>query len=1300
MKSFLLVLLLSTVTATTVDRQDVGVEASAAIQGLLQQVRFKVASLLDNGAKREAMNDNEGHAQALIEWVRSKTKANVYEHLEARPSSSVQQQYALYATTTIPANTLLFEIPQDLVMTPTRIEIDDRVQVEWNDDHEYNYGHVTRDHGDTMDVHFDDDSVHSLERSLIEHEAFPVNCGTIQRLVQEILLGDSSKFAPYVNYLKNQPRGQLPADWSEAGQDLLKMLMGYESNKEFALLPPESSFDWLKEDWRVRCGRRGDDVSSLAYYTYVQRSSDQVLVPVLDMLLHSNAPDELNTRTGPIRNGRRPVKVFSSREIQAGEALYASYNQCADCQNKNHIGTPELLREHGFVEDYPQRWILSDENVVSFDLVPETIVGMDGATMKQISVKWIDKRPSRKSFAYMKNQLQRLADFCETELVSLDPSIPPQELDVILQYLDATTTALSLAINASPSSHTSSIDCRDTNTCDLDRFDRYESLVPKQEVWGDERPATCNSKREYVFNTWETIDEVNSRYQGVTFSVNNQINDMCFDLDNVVQICSSYRPHYHEMMVHFTARYLDEVKRVVFVGGGDSMLLHEIVKYPTLEKVVGLELDQQVTRSSFKYFGTQPHWDNPKVEWWFGDATKSLLTLPKEYFGSFDMVLVDLSETVMALSVTDELDVMEALALLIKPNGILVKNEYMYMLSQAEIFKHTLHVHWYHVPVVCSQSLILGSNGIDFMRGKYVDHGIDHLYELLDDNSLRYSIVRDYEKNETARQNQCKDYNPIQETQLRSPGILMLVDVEGSRIGGGDLNMLQATIVNALSKAGLSVVPSVEPWQDDDNGLVAILLREGYVVARTWASESVCSLDIHLWSSLEKQEPAKQNIITAFGSNLSSAYRIVAGGMFGVGSWKIDQAKNGPHLNELCTPPITTTTQPHNSTMDPMVVEAAVKESFAAIRESDIKVAVLCPYEDCGVVFSLKQISIVGEILELRACNNVTDGADFANESSDILFACEKELRQTLANASGNKIRAIVIDQHAPYALGQIVLKLFRSSIKNKRWLSRDILVVAPILVAKDAWKKVFVETFRRDIYLEEPVFNADVVFTDPTSTLTMAIASTGNTSFSATLINMAEQMENTTGVLSEIKSLRGGEFIFQDDFIPDRNFVHADYDRADPYKQWTSQEPLGFQTVFQLELLPNARSKLSASRISDMTMAALATANLESSDEYNWKQWDLASSSKSADGVSAGDGSVITVLWSEGSLVVVWDGKIHVDVNLFMYEEDFDFADAFVASFTNMKTVLRDEQPRGKGRVVNFMFDLPDAEEQPRWMA
>jgi hypothetical protein len=159
--------------------------------------------------------------------------------------------------------------------------------------------------------------------------------------------------------------------------------------------------------------------------------------------------------------------------------------------------------------------------------------------------------------------------------------------------------------------------------------------------------ATCLPTYPGILGTNDEIGvaQESSLYQQITFAENLVVNDKCLWLDNTMQQCLSYRPHYHEPFVHLSAAYTD-VKRVVFVGGGDSMLLHEVLKYPSLELVLGLELDQKVTRNSFEHFKTQPHFDNDKVQWWFGDGAKSLTLLPREYFGTFDLVLLDLSETV------------------------------------------------------------------------------------------------------------------------------------------------------------------------------------------------------------------------------------------------------------------------------------------------------------------------------------------------------------------------------------------------------------------------------------------------------------------------------------------------------------------------------------------------------------------------------------------------------------------------------------------------------------------------------
>jgi spermidine synthase len=74
------------------------------------------------------------------------------------------------------------------------------------------------------------------------------------------------------------------------------------------------------------------------------------------------------------------------------------------------------------------------------------------------------------------------------------------------------------------------------------------------------------------------VEFLKSQYQEIRFFTDPETKDMVMKLDGTVQQVSTYRPHYHEFAVHFPARFLESVKRVLFVGGGDSMVLHEALK--------------------------------------------------------------------------------------------------------------------------------------------------------------------------------------------------------------------------------------------------------------------------------------------------------------------------------------------------------------------------------------------------------------------------------------------------------------------------------------------------------------------------------------------------------------------------------------------------------------------------------------------------------------------------------------------------------------------------------------------------
>ena len=71
---------------------------------------------------------------------------------------------------------------------------------------------------------------------------------------------------------------------------------------------------------------------------------------------------------------------------------------------------------------------------------------------------------------------------------------------------------------------------------------------------------------------------IKSHYQNIRFFHHPETKDQCLKLDDTVQQCASYRPHYHEFAVHFPARFIETTRRVLFVGRGDSMVLHEVLK--------------------------------------------------------------------------------------------------------------------------------------------------------------------------------------------------------------------------------------------------------------------------------------------------------------------------------------------------------------------------------------------------------------------------------------------------------------------------------------------------------------------------------------------------------------------------------------------------------------------------------------------------------------------------------------------------------------------------------------------------
>jgi len=868
----------------------------------------------------------------------------------------------------------------------------------------------------------------------------------------------------------------------------------------------------------------------------------------------------------------------------------------------------------------------------------------------------------------------------------------------------------------------------------------------------------CEQGEKMDFPSYSSIDDVESAYQSMNFFQDLDNKDTCFDLDGTVQICGSYRPHYHEMAVHYPARFLDSIKRVAFVGGGDSMLLHEIIKYPTLELVIGLEIDQKVTRSSFKHFGTQPHWDNEKVQWWYGDAAKSLLMLPKDYFGSFDLVLVDLSETVMSITVTEGLDIFDALGLLLKDEGILVKNE-LYVEQFSKIWDYTAQIHYYNVPVICSQAMVLGSNKVDFLHRTPKDHeGIENLMMLtLDETEDVYDIYHDYRRNNTRKMMHCKgdddSFGRELDEQEKSPGILMILEAEDITVPLESSNKLQEIMAEALKKEGFTVVSTVAPSKEHDGIVVAtVVLSEGYVIARGWPEYNYVAYDVHLWSAFEKHDAAKNALIEAVGSGSgksSSSYRIVAGGMFGVSTWKEDAQNRGPRFTRDCERP----QMPARDTiMDTSSITTILEDSMALIKDDDIVASVICGYESesCHSMDVLKNHGIVSEVVPIWTCPGLKES------SGEELAGCRNTVLNLLMESvqkSNKKIRALVIDPTAPFPMGQIVHKIFSMNAHRIKILTDDIMVMAPMLDPSEDWRRNLMDRFRQEIIVNEPVFLAQVLFNTTDSSMELAMTSSGDEHFVKHLKEVTTSIEKRSDsqIVSDIRNTQGGLFTYQEDFVPTHFYLPDDYDQSSPMEQYMSQKPVGHQTVFQLEV--QGTFKLSESVFAEFKEGGMTfpghiaginddgtfniwfddgdreshvdRKNIKKLDSTSLDEEDYLSISKvesaltttlssidSLSGVShaevhsfddMGDGCLLVALWSGGTVSILWDGKLHVDLNFFTFEDNeaahTEFQIKFNRQVPSLVTVLHDEQPRGYGRVVNFQTDLEEYDdEEENW--
>jgi hypothetical protein len=148
------------------------------------------------------------------------------------------------------------------------------------------------------------------------------NCGLVHRLAHELERGNGSgDYAPYMLYLSQKQL--IPSGFSDFGRELMLDLLGDDED-----LPPPEPIGWMDE-WVSDCqGDPTDDFARMAAMLFLQQQYDDMMVPVYDFYKHRNGP---YTNTYVSIDHKYGLQVYASRDIQQGEQLHQTYNQCKEC---------------------------------------------------------------------------------------------------------------------------------------------------------------------------------------------------------------------------------------------------------------------------------------------------------------------------------------------------------------------------------------------------------------------------------------------------------------------------------------------------------------------------------------------------------------------------------------------------------------------------------------------------------------------------------------------------------------------------------------------------------------------------------------------------------------------------------------------------------------------------------------------------------------------------------------------------------------------------------------------------------
>lgn len=116
-----------------------------------------------------------------------------------------------------------------------------------------------------------------------------------------------------------------------------------------------------------------------------------------------------------------------------------------------------------------------------------------------------------------------------------------------------------------------------------------------------------------------------------------------FTLDDIMMVNEKDEFIYHDMIVHVPLTVNPSIKHVLVIGGGDGGSVRELTRYPSIESIEMVEIDEIVVRTCQKYIPqTTSGLTDPRVSLKFEDGLAYVKNSKKVY----DLIIVDSTDPI------------------------------------------------------------------------------------------------------------------------------------------------------------------------------------------------------------------------------------------------------------------------------------------------------------------------------------------------------------------------------------------------------------------------------------------------------------------------------------------------------------------------------------------------------------------------------------------------------------------------------------------------------------------------------